>query len=486
MGAYAQRGQVVNLPIVFGDGRSRTDFDWITRLPENMLAIARQIKGGNGYMRMMPGLKKIADVAGLSRGADWNTVSNTAYRVMGGKLYNAGVAVADVAGEDRTPMAHSRDSQGVVTGNQLILYRYDGTRKTFSNWPRDSGTDVDNPQFTWGDINDVCHLRQRYIFSVKNSDTFWISSLADESHPDKIAPFYRAESMPDGIVAIRSWRDYVICFGTASIEFFGLTGDAQNVYANQPSYTVEAGTLGRETVTQYLNSFAFLTSPFVGEYTIALMNPGGGDWSDLASVQVKKILAGYTVAQLQQTRLESISFESHKLLIVHLPDQTLVYDHPVSQAQGLPVWTVIKTGVQNASGPHRAIDYVNEGNRVTVGDKSLAVLGAFDMTTCAQYGADQEIVLYTPLMPFTGMMLNDFEIDASVGGDSVTSRMWISATEDGSVFGQEILIDYNTPQQWLKRVILHKVGRCRTVIGFKIRTVGATPATLSRARVRVS
>lgn len=482
----AERGQVVNLPIVFGDGRSRTDFDWITRLPENMLAIARNIKGGNGYMRMMPGLKKSLTVAGLSRGVQWNTVSNTAYRVMGGKLYNNGAAIADVSGEDRTPMAHSRDSQGVVSQNQLLLYRYDGTRKTFSNWPRDSGGDVENPQYTWGDINDVCHLRQRYIFSVKDSDTFWISDLEDESHPDKTAPAYRAESMPDGIVAIRAWRDYVLCFGTASIEFFGLTGDDQNVYASQPSYTVEAGTLGRETVTQYLNSFAFITSPFVGEYTIALMNPGGGDWSDLASIQVKKILSAYSVAQLQAARLEAVSFESHKLLIVHLPDQTLVYDHPVSQAQGVPVWSIIKTGVQNAAGPHRAIDYCNEGQRVTVGDKREAILGEFDMTTCAQYGADQEIVLYTPLMPFENAILSDFEIDASVGGDSVTSRMWISGTEDGSVFGQEILIDYNTPQQWLKRVILKKLGRCRTALAFKIRTVGATPATLSRARVRVS
>ncbi|QBZ71602.1 head closure Hc3 [Escherichia phage Sortsne] len=481
-----ERGQVVNLPIVFGDGRSRTDFDWITRLPENMLAIARQIKGGNGYMRMMPGLRKSLDVAGISRGVHWNTVSNTAYRVMGGKLYNNGNPIADISAEDRTPMAHSRTSQGIVSQNQLILIGYDGTRKTFANWPRDSGTDVDNPQYTWGDINDVCHLRQRYIFSVKGSDTFWISDLTDESHPDKTAPAYRAESMPDGIVAIRAWRDYVLCFGTASIEFFGLTGDDQNVYASQPSYTVEAGTLGRETVAQYLNSFAFITSPFVGEYTIALMNPGGGDWSDLASIQIKKILSAYSVAQLQDARLEAVSFESHKLLIVHLPDQTLVYDHPVSQAQGVPVWSIIKTGVQNASGPHRAIDYCNEGSKITVGDKREAILGEFDMTTCSQYGADQEIVLYTPLMPFENMILSDFEIDASVGGDSVTSRMWLSATEDGSAFGQEILIDYNTPQQWLKRVILKKIGRCRTALAFKIRTVGATPATLSRARVRVS
>ncbi|AGZ17823.1 DNA stabilization protein [Enterobacteria phage IME_EC2] len=475
-----ERGQEITIPLLYGDGRRSTTLDWSTRLPENMLAVARTIKGGNGYMRMMPGIVKDKDVAGVSRGADWNTVKNATYRVMGDQLYLSGESVATISGVDRTPMAHSRNRVAIVSQNAMIMIGYDGSRNSFSNW-----TGEDDPTYDWGDINDVCHLRQRFIFSTKNSDTFWISDLLDETKPDKTAPAYRAETMPDGIVAIRAWRDYVVCFGTASIEFFGLTGDDQNVYASQPSYTVEAGTIGRESVCEYMETFAFLTSPFSGDLTIAMMNPGGGTWNEIASAEIKKILADYDVADLADVRLESLSFETHKLLIVHLPDKTLVYDHPVSQAQGVPVWSYIKTGI-NGIGPYRAVDFVNEGRVITCGDKLDPYLGKMDNTTSAQYGEDQEIVLYTPLLWAENAILADFRMDASTGGDSVASRIWLSATEDGIVYGQEKSIAYNTPYQWLQNVILRVVGRVRSAIGFKIRTVGATPATLSRARVRVT
>lgn len=475
-----QLGQEVTIPLLYGDGRRMKTLDWSTLLPENMLAVSRTIKGGNGYMRIMPGIKKLTDVSGVSRGAEWNTVKLAPYRVMGGDLYLNESRVTSIDGSDRTPMAHSRDRVGIVTGGSMIMIGYNGSRNIFGNW-----TGPDDPTYNWGQINDVCHLRQRFIFSTVDSDTFWISDLDDETKPDKVAPAYRAESMPDGIVAIRAWRDYVICFGTASIEFFGLTGDDQNVYASQQSYTVEAGTLGRESVCQYMETFAFLTSPFSGEFTIALMNPGGANWSEIASAEVKKILAGYTVDQLKSVRLESLSFETHKLLIVHLPDKTLVYDHAVSQDQGVPVWSYVKTGI-NGINEYRAVDLINEGGRITCGDKTDPVIGVLDNTSSAQYGEDQEIILYTPLLWAENAVLADFRIDASTGGDSVVSRLWLSATEDGITYSQEKLLAYNTPNKWLQNIILRIVGRIRTSVGFRLRAVGATPATLSRARVRVT
>lgn len=474
-----QRGQEVTIPLLFGDGRRSNTLDWSTRLPENMLAVSRTIKGGNGYMRIMPGITKSQDVDGISRGAEWNTVKNSTARVMGNKLYLGGYVLGEVPIMDRTPIAHSRDRVGIVTDNQLLMISYSGISTQFSNWTGD-----DDPTYSWGDINDVCHLRQRFIFSTRGTDTFWISDLVDETKPDKIAPAYRAETMPDGIVAIRAWHDFVVCFGSASIEFFGLTGDDQNVYASQPSYTVQAGTLGRETVCDYLDTFAFIVSPSSGEFTISLMQPGGAP-IEIASAEVKKILMGYTFEQLQDAKLESLSFETHKLLIVHLPNQTLVYDHPVSQTQGVPVWSYLKTGIQSLN-EWRAIDVMNEGGKITCGDKREKWLGNLDSTTSAQYGEQQEIVLYTPLLWAENAILADFRMDASTGGGSTTTRIWLSATEDAINYGQEQMIAYNTPHRWLQNVILRTVGRVRSAIGFKIRTIGATPATLSRARVRVT
>ena len=85
-----------------------------------------------------------------------------------------------------------------------------------------------------------------------------------EDHPDKISPAYRAESMPDGIRAIRAWHDYIVTFGVSSIEFFGLTGGTDPIYAQQSSYTANVGICGREAVAEFADSFGFVTSPSCG------------------------------------------------------------------------------------------------------------------------------------------------------------------------------------------------------------------------------
>lgn len=476
--------QYINIPLMYGDGVNNVTGDFETRMPVNMLVISREVKGAPGYLRIFPGITKQNDVAGLSRGVHWNTVKNGPARVMGNKLYLAGEPFADVPlNSTRTPMAHSRTSQGVVDSGILTLYRYDGEVKQFANWPGEDGTNYD-----WGTITDVCHLQQRYIFCTAETDTFWCSDLDDESHPDKIAPAYRAGSMADGIVAIRAWRDFVICFGQSTIEFFALTGDSQNIYQVQPSYFIDVGTIGKETVCSYLNSFAFITSPSVGVVTIGLMNPGGGAWSDIGSVQVKKILAKYKPEDLVNVKMESVSFESHNLLIVHLPNETLVYDNDVSTAMSTRIWTIIKTGIvgSNGSDAYRGIDFCNEGNVITVADKREGVIGTLDNSTCDQYGEQQEIILYSKIAACDQYMLNDLEIDANSGADSRATRLMISFTEDGVSYSPEKLIDYSEPQVWLKRPILRKLGIFRQAVGFKFRIVGSGPATLSRARARIS
>lgn len=478
------RGQIMQIPMMFGDGRDHTDFDYTTNMPVNMLVVVRPLKGADGYLRMFPGVKKRADVAGISRGVNWNTLKKSPYRVMGGSLYNNGAVVGAVPGTDRTPMSHSRNSVAVVTDGTMRQYYYtDNSVKVFNNWP--TGGTPANPQYNWGQIADVTWHRGRYVFSTVDTDTFWVSDLLDESHPDKIAPYYRAETMPDGILAIKTYQDYIVCFGTASIEFWGLTGSTSPIYQQQPSYTTSVGIAGRQAVCAFANTFAFVTSPSCGVTTIGAMSGGGGAWDDIASNQVRKILETYSVSELETAICEALTFRSFKLLVVHLPRHTLVFDANATAGTGMPCWSIIKTDYPDLK-PHRAIDFMNEGNMITCGDKRTGLLGELDETTTQQYGADQEFILFTQFVALENAMVNDFELDASVGGDSKISRLWLSCTEDGAIYTQEQMIDYNTPNQWLKRVLMRKIGRIRTALAFKVRGVGATPATLARARIRVS
>ncbi|WP_218672133.1 packaged DNA stabilization protein, partial [Salmonella enterica] len=129
-------------------------------------------------------------------------------------------------------------SQAVGVNGQLVEYRYDGTVKTVSNWPADSGF----TQYELGSVRDIARLRGRYAWSKDGTDSWFITDLEDESHPDRYSAEYRAESQPDGIIGIGSWRDFIVCFGSSTIEYFSLTGATTvgaALYVEQPSLIVQ-------------------------------------------------------------------------------------------------------------------------------------------------------------------------------------------------------------------------------------------------------
>lgn len=586
----------IQIPLVKGQGKSPKNADYVDLLPTNIIPIVGETEGAAGYFRFWPGLAKVADVAGVSRGSHWNTVKDAVYRVMGDKLYLGSYELNDVAGSGRASMAHGRTSQAVVVNGQLKLYRYDGEVKTVENWPAnetfpgetktiqttqhsaegdtlkmtpsneagqltltitptngnnkigapisiaesqwstgvsqtapDAGTPyitdlkvsgvkfagailtvtytfnpnpatpgsptpaeekdisklvwvqvtqtttVPNPQYDFTPVGDVCRIRGRYVFTQAGTDTFWLTSLEDESKPDLTAPAYRAENMPDGILALREHRDFILAFGSSTIEFFRLTGDASNLVQFASSYMVPIGIAGQFCVTEFADSFAFITSPARGQVIVAVM--GQGTYSQISDRNTNKILAEYTKSELAGSFVESLKTDDNQFLIMHLPRHTMVYN----ATSGL--WNILKTGLGDNT--HRAIDYRNEGDTVTCGDRLSPFLGKQDLTTSAQYGEDQEIILYSPLVGVEKSVMYDMQITANSGLASNVRRIFVSSTSDGINYGDEEAIEFDGPWQWLRRAIKRRVGRIRLRIGFKLRIVGATPCTLSNFRARI-
>lgn len=475
-------GQTVQIPLVFGDGRSRRTLDYTQNFPVNMVPVARQIKQANGYMRSWYGLTKYADVAGRSRGVLYNTYDNNVYRVQGDKLYRGDGELNTVAGVNRCSMAYSRTSIAVATDGGIKLYLYDGSTKDITNWPSSSA----NPtSYNWGKVQDVVRLRGRYIWSRQNSDTFWITDIEDESHPDRTAAAYRAESMPDGLLALRAFHDYVICFGSSTIEFFTLTGSASQVYASQPSYMLNEGIAGPFCVAQYGDTFAYLTGPASGVNTVKIMAASGAGSQDVGNKQVKEILAQYSASDLANVLLESFSTSDGQYLIVHLPNETLLYDGGASQSLGVQAWSILKSGVSQAD-PYRAIDFCNEGSKVTCGDRINSIKGTIDLTTSGQYGEDVEMILYTPLINAAQAVLTDLELDVSLGAENPIKHIFVTASEDGMVYGPERLMRYDDRMRFLGRAHMLKVGRVRSSVTFRFRLVGQAPAYLSKCTVYAS
>ena len=148
---------IQQLPLMKGVGKDFRNADYIDYLPVNMLATPKEILNSSGYLRSFPGIAKRSDVNGVSRGVEYNMAQNAVYRVCGGKLYKGESEVGDVAGSGRVSMAHGRTSQAVGVNGQLVEYRYDGTVKTVSNWPADSGF----TQYELGSVRDITRLRGR-------------------------------------------------------------------------------------------------------------------------------------------------------------------------------------------------------------------------------------------------------------------------------------------------------------------------------------
>lgn len=469
---------VQQLPLMKGNGKDFTTADYIDYLPVNMLATPKEVLNSNGYLRSFPGIKKIVDVNGTSRGAEFNTAQNLVYRVMGGKLYKGDVSIGDVVGTGRVSMAHGRTSQAVCVDGQVVEYRYDGTVKTIENWPDGSGY----TQYDLGLARDVTRLRGRYAWAKYNSDSWFITDLQDETHPDRNAAEYRAESQADGIIGIGTWRDFVVCFGATTTEFFSLTGTStvgSAIYVANPAYMVPKGIAGTFCKCTYMDAYAIISNPATGAPSIYLIDSGRA--SVIATSSIEKIIRSYTALELSESSLESLRFDSHELLIVHLPRHVLVYDGAASQSGAQ--WSVLKTGLYDDV--YRAIDFMYEGNTITCGDKLSGIKGGLIFDASSQYGVQQEHLLFTPLFKADNSRVFDFELEASTGVAQVADRLFISATTDGINYGREQMIEQNAPFVYDKRILWRRVGRVRKNIGFKIRIITKSPVTLSGAQVRV-
>lgn len=473
---------IQKLPLAKGLGKDYRNADYVDLLPVNMLATPKEVLNASGYLRSFPGVAKRSDVSGVSRGVEYNTVENIPYRVAGEKIYKGSSERGNVSGGQRVSMAHSATSQAVAANGVMTLYRYDGTNKTLDNWPSNVGG-ADFAQYDIGSVRDICRARGRYVWVKDGTQTFGVTDLEDESHPDRFRPFYTAESQPDGIIGCGVWRDFVVMFGSSTIEYFSLTGAADAsaaIYVAQPSLMVQKGIAGTYCKAEFMDSFAFISHQSTGAPSIYMIN--NGQASQIATATVEKALRSYTADELATGVLESIRFDGHELLIAHLPHHVLCYDATASQSG--PQWCILKTGLFDDV--HRAIDYVFEGNQVTVGDKLEAITGALKFDSSAQYDKQQEHILYSPLIKVDNVLINDLELDTSGGVCDRIERIFISATTDGINYGREQMVVLQAPFIYDNRVLWRRVGRVRRLIGFKFRIIAKGPVTLSDLSFRIT
>lgn len=401
--------------------------------------------------------------------------------------YQFGVKISQDKPEPIKPYLTDIIVEGLKrTGNKLtITYKMNGSTTDATEFVMTQEVlEVVNkyPQYDLGEVVDVTRNRGRYIWLQKGGARFGITDIEDESKPDRYNPFYTAESQPDGIISVSSWRDMVICFGASTIEYFSLTGSTsatQQIYAMQPAYMVQIGIAGRHAKCKFGDSYAFISNPANGAPSVYLL--GSGTASAISTASIDKIIRSYTADELSGAVMESVKFDGHELAIIHLPRHTLCFDGTGSQQY--PQWCILKTGLYDD--PYRAIDFMYEDNQITVGDKKSGLVGKLAFDKSSQYDQQAEHILYTPMVKADNARIFDLELEASTGVAQIADRLFLSATTDGINFGREQMIDQNAPFRYDMRAIWRRVGRVRKNIGFKIRVITKSPVTLSDLSVRV-
>ncbi len=383
--------------------------------------------------------------------------------------------------------------------NQTIVLFTQNSQATFRNvvvqevthgiitagiWQRREENPADSvlpaTDFNLDNIIDATRNRGRYAWIQANTNTFGVTDLQNEQRPDYIAPFYSAEAEPGVNIAIDSWRDYVVIFSRDTIEYFTLTGQAENIYQPVQSLNVRAGIIGITCKTHYLDHFAILGGPRPEPFSFFLVSQG--QYQEIATRRIQKILREYSETELRTAYLETLKFDNHDLLIAHLPRHTLTYDHNASQ-QGELRWTILKTDIQGDA-TYRGIYHLYDGQHWTLGDKRAPILSRFNFESGAHVGERVEYMLDSMMLQARNVRLFDLDVDNVPGRTSRAYRLAASVTYDGITWGQEHWTEFDTPTDYTRRVLIRVLGYTRYNVGFRLRWITDTPTAISNLRVR--
>lgn len=423
--------------------------DLRTSLPRNMVPVPKSSGISEGYFRPAPGIvQQGSEGPGISRGAEnWRGV---AYRVMGTKLVrvdaNGSLTVlGDVGGSGPVSFSYSFDRLAIASGGRLFYW--DGT--TLSQV-----TDAD-----LGTVNDQLWIDG--YFMVTDGTTIAVTELND---PMQVNPlkYGSAESDPDPIVALKRVRSEVLAVGRYTIEYFQNVGGDNFPFQRIDGAQVQRGAMGKKCAVLFLESLAFLGSG--KKEAPAIYLAGGGAAQKISTREIDQILKGYTEEQLSSAELEVKVDEGHQHLMIHLPDQTIVFDGAATAAIGSPVWFTLTSSIDGL-GQYRARHLLWCYDKWTVGDTQAPRLGVLSEDVSSHWGGVngwdlQTVALYNA---GKGAVVHELELVGLPGmaqfGEEPT--IWTSYSLDGKNWSMEKPIDAGKTGETGKRLCWRRQGSMR-------------------------
>jgi hypothetical protein len=463
----------MQLPILSGV-YSQKGPDFEASYPVNLVPNFQETSISEGYLRSAPGIDVFAVGAGTDRGGyNWN---GALYRVSGTTLLSVsstGIAtvIGDVGGSSRVSFASSFDRMGIGSNEQL--WYYDGT--TLSQ--------VTDPDL--GVVLDV--VWQDGYFITTDGTNIVITELNDPTQVDPLA-YGSAEADPDSILGLLTIRGELYVLGQRTIEVFYNTGVVTDAapfpFQRQRGAQIDKGIVGTHAKCLFLDSFAFCGAARNEQPKIYVA--GLGQATAISTRGIERMLAA--VADPSTIVLEARNGDGANSLYVHLPDQTLVYDHEASQAAQTPVWYRLASGIY-ADQAYRARNFVYAYGQWHCGDIQSFNLGVLVDDNDNQFGDKTEWKFDCQLVYSQGKggICHDLELvgfygRATPGSEPIAFMSW---TDDGVAWSQERAARTGFSGQRSLRVAWRRNGFFRQWRAFRFRGITGTPVSFSRLEANI-
>jgi hypothetical protein len=460
----------MKVPILSGI-TSDQSADLRTSYPRNLIPVPKSQGASDGYLRPADGIILQGSAPGVSRGSiNWN---GTLYRVLGTSLCSVSSAgtvavLGDVGAGGQCSLDYSFDRLGVCSGGRL--YYWNGTTLT---------------QVTDPDLGVVLDLRWVNGYWLTTDGT--ASVVTDLTDPASVNPLHygSAESDPDPIKAVDQYHNEVYLLGRHTIQVSQNVGGDGYPFQDVPGAQINKGIVGTYAYSDFGNSFAFVGSGRNEAPGVYMAVPG--DTQTISTREIEQILGSYTEAQLSAIVVESRREKSHEHLYVHLPDKTLVYDGPATQAVGEPVWFTLDSGLLNQT-QYLARDMVWCYDRWNVADPASGRVGYFSAATAHHWGITIGWQFGTTILYADGndALLHEVELVTIPGRAALGANptVWTSYSLDGVVWSQEQPKAAGKQGQTTKRLAWRRQGRIRNIRLQRFR--GTSDAMLSMLRLEVA
>ncbi len=445
--------------------------DFRVSYPKNLYPIPMVSGASTGNLRPAEGIIEFGTGPGIDRGAiNWKGVC---YRVMGTKLVSissTGVTttLGDVGAGGQCTLDYSFDRLAIASGGNL--YYWDGTLTQVTDV--DLGLVVD---LVWVDG----------YFMTTDGENLVVTELND---PFAVNPlkYGSSEVDPDPIQGLVKLRDEVYAYNRYTIEVFQNVGGDLFPFQRVPGAMVERGALGTHCTAVYLDNIAFLGGGRNEPPAVWLASNGSS--INISTREIDLVLKEYTEVQLSNAVVETRVTNAQKLLYIHLPDRTLVYDGAASQVFGQPTWAILSTSIVG-NGIYRARNFIWCYDRWLSGDPTSVSHGYLSDTISSHYGETIGFECTTAIIynGGAGAIFLELELVCLTGrvDIGVNPTIWASYTIDGLTWSQEKPRTLGTIGQTSKRIVWYQQGFMRNWRGQKFRWTSESLLTVARLEMKL-